>query len=198
MDPNIFEKILNEFVTSYPHIDVEYVEEFLTNIILVLTGVRLGYLSMDLSSDHPHEFQQLSNYVKNIFGGVIDSKFMKDGIYLIYLHQNQSLIDDILNTNDINKALGIILGYVCPGSVGPMTRSFDRYSFTFMAKHIFRSEFALFAMGCNVDAFTQDDRNKLYNMLNQVNNVLNNYGYTVTIDAIRQPANSKRYYPITI
>lgn len=186
-----FKKVLNEFCVKFLNITTQKLREFIINIMLVLAGVRLGYLET-LSFYHPYTFNEIKDRLIILSENKLSFNLNKGG-FLITLTKNSITINDILDNNDIHLALGIILGYP---SVGKKWNngSINRYRIAITVQ-----DDELFAFFCPVKKFTPDVKNHICDILAKSNYVLKKYNYVTTATYQLWPANeSGTYYWIKI
>ncbi len=197
MDPVIFNYLLEEYVQSFPQIEYRRIEEFLLNIVLILAGVRWGFLD-ELSNHYPREFKLIMDNLNLVFPEqLVFRKHHFSNGYLIYLTDNAQLISDIENSNDVHTGLGYILGFSCVGSDWS-NRSIDRYVVNIVAKHRNHEPNYLITYMCPVTTFSDTDKIQSFDLVARSNHVLGFYDYEVTLKIELIPTNSTKRYPTNI
>lgn len=181
-----YNNILHEFETKFPNINIQKIKEFLLNIILVLTEVRLGYLE-SLSFQHPHTFTEIINCLLIFTNNKL--YFQKsNGGFLISLIKNNIHIKNILNNDNIHTALAIILKYPSVGYEWN-NQFIDRYRIGITV-----DDNELFAFFCPVKKFTYKIKDHIHNLLHKSNYIFKDYNLLTVATYQLWPGNKNRKF----
>jgi hypothetical protein len=156
------------------------VEDFTINILLVLGGIRWGYLSEYPIYDE-NIFSQIWVYLESFLPHTLSYKEIRGKNVLIYLTKNQIIVDRIFADNNRHNALGIILGFPCVGSRWN-DQTIDRYGINLYAKMEGRKKLGILAFMCPVETFTISDKEHIFDLVKRYNEFLNNYGYDLILE----------------
>lgn len=196
MDPILFYYLFNEYRDIYSEIAFWRLEEFMLNIVLILSGVRWGYLP-EINSSNPIQFKQIKSNLIMMFPNLVFRPYAYANSYIIHLSENTDLIDDIFNHQDIHKAVGVVLGFSCVGTDWSNER-IDRYVVNIVAKHPDREQNYIITFMCPVATFTNMDKVQAFDLATRSNIALQPYGYEITLKVELIRTNNTRRYPTNI